>query len=167
MYNQYTNFIERYKQLYPNLKLLDKKEFTKTLVNDVLIIELNNSIGIIDWYKTNGSKDRILSLVKKYQNKYDKIIIVSSKKKTKSNITVSDKVTLENIEMYNFNPLNYIYTPKHEIITEEIPYEKNKLPQIKASDRVINWIFGKPGDIIKVIIPCHQNSFEIAYRQVI
>lgn len=73
-----------------------------------------------------------------------------------------------------FNILNHINVPKHEILTEEekndifsdVEYKIEQLPKIKSEDPVVKAIKAEPGDVLKITRESQTAGTFISYRLV-
>ena len=95
---------------------------------------------------------------------------VAKKKVAKKKVAkkkVEDKIII--------NPLEHIYVPNHEIVSEKEKQELSKLynarpnqfPQILLSDPVIREIGAKPGDMIKITRESQTAGVTEYYRYVV
>lgn len=62
----------------------------------------------------------------------------------------------------NINPVENCMVPKHESVTDDIPYDINRLPILKILDPIRRWQNFKPGSIVKIT----RSPTNIYYRKV-
>ena len=114
--------------------------------------------------------------VKEFINsyKYNHKIFIFDSISDKAKLSLTD---LPNTEAFNetflmINLIDYIDSPKYEVLTEEETKEmlesyilkKKEMMKILTTDPVVDYFNIKRGDIIRIIRPSEQSGKSIAYR---
>jgi len=114
----------------------------------------------------------VKEFINSYKN-YHKIFIFDSiSEKAKSSIADIPNNEAFNEVFFMINIVDYIDSPKYELLTEEESKEvidtyilkKKEMMKILTTDPIVDYFNLKRGDIIRIIRPSEQSGKSIAYR---
>ena len=114
----------------------------------------------------------VKDFINSYKN-YHKIFIFDSiSEKAKSTIADIPNTEAFNEVFFMINIVDYIDSPKYELLTEEESKEvietyilkKKEMMKMLTTDPIVDYFNLKRGDIIRIIRPSEQSGKSIAYR---
>jgi DNA-directed RNA polymerase I, II, and III subunit RPABC1 len=114
----------------------------------------------------------VKEFINSYKN-YHKIFIFDSiSEKAKSSIGDIPNTEAFNEVFFMINIVDYIDSPKYELLTEEETKEvietyilkKKEMMKMLTTDPIVDYFNLKRGDIIRIIRPSEQSGKSIAYR---
>jgi DNA-directed RNA polymerase subunit H (RpoH/RPB5) len=150
-----------------NMKKNSNKQETDKFDGSVVMVKIIH-MKIQGIAKISSVKDFINS----YKN-YHKIFIFDSiSEKAKSSIAEIPNTEAFNEVFFMINIVDYIDSPKYELLTEEESKEvietyilkKKEMMKMLTSDPIVDYFNLKRGDIIRIIRPSEQSGKSIAYR---